>query len=93
MENTIRQFPFQSISLFRPSMLLGKREKFRRGDSMLQLSMKLFSLLLFGPLKKYHAIKAGDVARAMIAESKGNSSGVNIFEYEQIKRLINQVLC
>jgi len=87
MENRIRQFPFESISFFRPSLLLGKRNKLRRGESILQLSMTFFSLLLFGHLKKYHAIKAKDVSRAMIAESKRNSTGVNIFEYEQIKRL------
>ena len=89
MENTIRQFPFESISFFRPSMLLGKRNKLRHGDNMLQLCMTFFSLLLFGTLKKYHAIKAKDVAKAMIAESKRNSSGVKFFEYKQIKRSVN----
>jgi uncharacterized protein YbjT (DUF2867 family) len=89
IENTIRQFPFESISFFRPSMLLGKRNKVRYGENMLQLSMKFFSLLLFGSLKKYHAIKAKDVAKAMIAESKRNSTGVKFYEYQQMKQLIN----
>ena len=89
MENTIRQFPFESISFFRPSMLLGKRNKLRHGDNILQSGMKFLSRLFFGPLKKYHAIKAKDVAKAMIAQSKRNSTGVNIFEYQQLKSLIN----
>ncbi len=88
VENTIRQFTFESISFFRPSMLLGKRNKLRHGDTVLQLLMKIFSMFLFGPLKKYHAIEAKDVAKAMIAESKRDSTGVNIYEYEQIKRSI-----
>ncbi len=66
-------------------MLLGKRNTIRHGDTVLQLMMKFFSMFLFGPLKKYHAIEAKNVAKAMIAESKRDSTGVNIYEYEQIK--------
>jgi uncharacterized protein YbjT (DUF2867 family) len=89
VENTIRQFPFESISLFRPSMLLGERNTIRRGDTILQLVMNFFSMFLFGSLRKYHAIEAKDVAKAMVAESKRGGTGVNVYEYEQIKNLIS----
>ena len=83
-ENAIRQFAFESIYFFRPSMLLGERKELRRGEKILQTSMKIVSLLLFGSLKKYHAINAKDVARAMIKESKQNNPGVHYFEYSEI---------
>ena len=50
--------------------------------------MKIVSLLLFGPFKKYHAINAKDVARAMVNESKQNNPGVHYFEYPEIMKLI-----
>ncbi len=53
--------------------------------------MKILSLFFFGPLKKYHAIEAKDVAKAMVAESKREGIGVNIYEYEQIKRSVNSL--
>jgi UDP-N-acetylenolpyruvoylglucosamine reductase len=84
LENTIRQFPFESISLFRPSMLLGERNTIRRGDTILQLVMNFFSMLLFGSLRKYHAIEAKDVAKAMVAESKRGGTGVNVYEYDSL---------
>ena len=80
-ENAIRQFAFQSICFFRPSTLLGERKELRRGEKILQTGMKVLSLLLFGSLKKYHAINARDVARAMVKESKQNNPGVHYFEY------------
>ncbi len=83
-ENAIRRFAFESICFFRPSMLLGERKELRRGEKILQTSMKLFSLLLFGSLKKYHAINARDVAIAMVKESKQNNPGVHYFEYREI---------
>jgi uncharacterized protein YbjT (DUF2867 family) len=83
-ENAIRQFAFESICFFRPSMLLGERKESRRGEKLLQTVMKVLSLLLFGSLKKYHAIHARDVARAMVKESKQNNPGVHYFEYREI---------
>lgn len=88
-ENALKQFSFESISFFRPSMLLGKREELRSGEKILQTSMKIVSSLLFGSLKKYHAINAKDVARAMVKESKQNDTGVHYFEYAEIMNLIS----
>lgn len=89
-ENAISQFKFESICFFRPSMLLGERKELRRGEKILQTGMKVLSLLLFGSLKKYHAINARDVAAAMVKESKQNNPGVHYFEYPEI---MNLVLC
>lgn len=87
-ENDIKQFPFDTISILRPSMLLGKRKESRPAEKIGQILMQAFSFTFIGSLKKYHPIKAKDVARAMIAESKQSHSGVQILEYEEIMKLI-----
>ena len=87
-EDAVKQFSFDSISIFRPSMLLGKRYEYRPFESLLQGSIKLVSFFLFGSLKKYHSIYAKDVAKAMIAESKKTNAGLHIIEYQEILELI-----
>jgi uncharacterized protein YbjT (DUF2867 family) len=88
-EDALKDFEFYSISIFRPGQLLGKRNEQRRGEEILQAATKFLSRFLFGSLKKYHSIKAEDVARAMIAESKKVKPGIHILEYKEMKALIN----
>lgn len=87
MENKLKQFPFERISIFRPSILLGNRKETRPGEKMMQGVLKIVSLLLVGPLRKYRAIDASDVAKAMINQSKKNGQGIHIFEYPDMIRL------
>jgi hypothetical protein len=53
-------------------------------DLLAQTLMDLFSFIFLGPLRKYHAIGANTVAKAMIYESKKNKKGICYFDYEQI---------
>jgi hypothetical protein len=68
-------------------MLLGKRNEPRPAERMAQFFMQTLSFLFTGPLKKYHPVKAKEVAKAMIAESKQNHRGIHIFEYKEIIEL------
>lgn len=87
-EDTVKQLPFNSISIFRPSMLLGKRNEHRPFENILQGSIKLISSFLWGSLQKYHSIYAIGVAKAMIAESKKTNAGLHIIEYKEMMELI-----
>lgn len=87
-ENAVKQFAFDTISIFRPSMLLGKRKERRPAEKIGQVLMQVFSFMLIGSLNKYHPIKARDVAKAMIAESKQTQPGIHIPEYKEIMKLI-----
>jgi len=86
-ENTLKQFSFQSISIFRPSVLLGNRKEIRPGEKIMQVIMKLISFLLIGSLKKYRAIDASKVAKAMVNQSKKNESGIHILDYTEMMKL------
>ncbi|MEO5782888.1 MAG: NAD(P)H-binding protein [Ginsengibacter sp.] len=87
MEKDIKQFPFKSISIFRPSILLGKRNESRPGEKIGQVFMQAFSFLLIGAIKKYRPVKAEDVAKAMIAQSKKEELGIHILEYHEMEQL------
>lgn len=88
MENSLKEFSYDTISIFRPGQLLGERNEYRRGEKILQATTKFMSHLLFGSLKKYHSIAAKDVAKAMIAESKKAERGIHILEYDEMMQLI-----
>jgi uncharacterized protein YbjT (DUF2867 family) len=84
IENALKEFSFNSISIFRPGQLLGKRNEYRRGEVFLQGITTFMSHLLFGSLIKYHSIEAKYVAKAMIEQSKQKNSGVQILEYKEM---------
>jgi len=68
----------------RPSFLLGDRKEFRIGEVIGKPLMRLFS---FAVPKRYKAINAKDVAKAMATIAKKKEDGVFIYEYDQIKEL------
>jgi uncharacterized protein YbjT (DUF2867 family) len=87
VEEAVQKFPIESISIFRPSMLLGIRKEFRLGERIAQSAMKLVAPLFAGKWKKYKAIEARDVAAAMVEASKQNKAGPTIYGYDEMKRL------
>ncbi len=76
MEEEVLKFNIPKIHFFRPSMLLGKREEFRTGEELGKMVMKIFNPLMIGSLRKYKAIPAEVVARAMIKTAAENSPKV-----------------
>jgi uncharacterized protein YbjT (DUF2867 family) len=87
-ENAIELFSsIGAIHFFQPSLLLGRRNEQRTGEKMGQYIMPVFSFLLAGPFKKYRAIAAEEVARAMLAVAKTNRLGVHRYRYSEIKEL------
>lgn len=84
-ENDIKQYDFDTISIFRPSILLGKRNESRPAEGIAQFFMQSLSFLFIGAFKKYHPVKASVVAKAMIRESKNNHRGIFILDYKEIE--------
>ena len=65
-ENDLRALGLRRLSILRPSLLLGPRDESRPGEFLAQKVMPLFNFALPGGLRKYRAIAAKDVARAMV---------------------------
>lgn len=90
VEEAIQKFPLNSISLFRPSMLLGDRKDVRFGERIGQAGIKIIAPFLAGSWNKYKPVQAKDVASAMLQASKQNNPGIKIYEYPDIKKLLQR---
>ncbi len=78
MEAALRALEFPSLQIIRPSLLLGERPDNRPGEALGQKLAPLLNRLLCGPLQRYRAISAGDVASAMIELGKNATPGQRI---------------
>lgn len=86
-ERDISALPFSkksSIHFLRPSLLLGDRKEFRFGERLAILTTPLFNWLMAGPLKRYKAISATQVAASMIRFTHHPHPGVHIHENEDL---------
>ena len=81
IENSIMHLALKSCLIFRPSLLLGKRNEFRFGEIIAQKIMPLFSFLM---KSNYKPIKATDVAKSIVSESKKVSQGNKIYHYSEM---------
>ena len=87
-ENKIKQFPYVGIGIFRPSILNGNRKENRIVERIAQTAMDLLSFLLLGPLKKFRAIGANNVAKAMLQASKKQTPGIHYYQYADMMHLV-----
>jgi len=85
VEDKISSMSIPSISIFRPSMLLGNRQESRPMESIAQVMSKGLSFLFPG---KFKPIAAENVAKAMIAASKLDKPGFHIYHFKDMMALI-----
>jgi len=82
IDEAVAELNLNSTCVFRPSVLLGKRNESRPGEKILQFVMPLLDFMIPSDSK---AIKAKDVAKSMLNNSKNYDSGFHVFQYNQIK--------
>ena len=74
------------LAIVRPAMLLGDRQPPRRSEQFFQAIYPLLKPLLVGRLRRWRAIEAGQVARAMITLSR-QPAGCEVVENERLLQL------
>ena len=82
IDEAVTELNLTSTSIFRPSVLLGKRNESRPGEKIMQLVMPLLDFMI---PSKSKAIRAKDVAKSMFNTSKNYKSGLHIYHYNEIK--------
>ncbi len=85
-EDDLKKIGLKSLHIYEPSLLIGRRKKSRPVERMATFIMKIIGPLLIGRLKKYRAIQASDVAKAMYKQSLKNKRGVFIYASDKIKQ-------
>ena len=77
--------PFEMAGMLRPSFLLGERKEFRLGERVGIPLARLFSFLLFGPMRIYRPIEAQTVAAAMVGAALHAPPGRHIWHYDAMR--------
>jgi uncharacterized protein YbjT (DUF2867 family) len=86
-EDAIAAAGIPSVSIFRPSMLMGKRNESRPAE---EIAKVLSSPLSFLFPAKYRPVKGLDVAMAMVAAAKANVKGFRVYHYSEMMDLIRK---
>lgn len=87
-EAALQVLGFGTLAVFRPGLLLGKRPRFRLGERLSAAVLWLLEPLMFGRLRKYRAIGAATVARAMLRASFGRpEQGLLVYLSDEIQDL------
>ena len=90
IQDFLKECKFESVSVLQPSLLLGDRKEFRLGEKIGAFFMKTLSFMFLGNLKKYKAIEAKTVAKAMLVIAQKNNSGFKIYESDVIQEIGNE---
>ena len=87
-EAALEVLGFSTLGIFRPSLLLGRRARFRLGERLLAVLLWIAEPMLVGRLRKYRAIEAVVVARAMMRCSFGQPGrGTLVYPSDEIQDL------
>lgn len=89
LEADLKQLGLPALYIFQPSLLLGKRNEFRFGETFAALLSKLLPFLFVGALKKYTPIQARTVASGMYNAAHLSNSGTITYQSDRIRQLAN----
>jgi uncharacterized protein YbjT (DUF2867 family) len=84
VEEAIRAVNFESLHIFRPSLLLGERQEKRAGEGAATFFYRFFGFLI---PKKYKAIDSAKVARAMLHFASQEQKGTYVHESKNLQGL------
>ena len=89
-EAVLKNLNFSCLTIIRPSLMLGYRNKFRLGEFIGQLIFKNLSFLFQGSLKQYRAIDSKNVAKAMVYISKNDFKDI-YFDSSNLENLSKKI--
>jgi len=84
MESAMKEIGFESLSILRPSLIRGNRNEKRFGEDFAKVMMKLFDLILIGPMKNYQSIQAKDIAKSLVKKVIEGIPGFHIYKSGRI---------
>lgn len=77
IEDTLKKLGYETLLIFRPSLLVGHRSESRFGEKIGESLSKFFKPLIPA---KYQAIEAEKVAKAMVVITSSNVKGTLVYE-------------
>lgn len=89
MEDQVMNSGVDTIHIFRPGLILGKRKEYRGPEQTAQSVMPYINKLLWGKLKAYRSISATDIAQSMVNAANKEEARTKVYEFEEIKKELN----
>lgn len=86
-EDAVRAQALDGVVILRPSLILGDRAERRTAEDLAQRIAPVMNRLLIGPLRRYRAVRADVIARAMARMAKESAPGVRVVESDEIQRM------
>lgn len=87
LERDLEAIHFEATHVFRPAVLLGRREETRGGEQWAARLSLAFEWMMVGGLSKYRPMPAGVLAASMAAAGERGEPGRHVHHYHQIVRL------
>lgn len=87
IEDAIQEIGFDRLDILRPGLLLGERAEHRPGEALARAFAPLVNQAMVGKLRRYRAIDADAVARAIVRLLEFDAPGRFVHEYESIHEL------
>lgn len=87
LETALKQLQLNSLTIFRPSLLLGDRQEFRLGEGLAASVSKVCPFVFKGPLKKYKPVQGKMVAEAMYICALQDKKGINSVASHEIEQI------
>jgi uncharacterized protein YbjT (DUF2867 family) len=87
LEDGLKAFGFQRLSLFEPSMILTPGNRYGFSQGLLLSVMPLLTPLLAGGLRKYRGVPVDVLGRAMARNLITQGSGVEILRWDDFQQL------
>jgi uncharacterized protein YbjT (DUF2867 family) len=85
MENSINALEFESLTIIRPSFLLGERKEFRLMEKISTPIIRFLGLFFVGKMKKYKGVHAKQVAKSLTEATIEARKGKKIIESNEIQ--------
>ena len=82
LEEKVQQLPFERISIFQPSLLLGKRPEVRLGEKLGALLLPVLCTL--PGLRRYRPIRGEEVAAKMVRVSRQPGASREWFKLDEL---------
>lgn len=87
VERDVAEVGYECLEVFRPSMLLGRREQRRRREAVAMGLTRAVTPLLAGRLRAYRPVEADRVAAAMLAALHRGEPGTHVRTFDDIDQL------
>jgi uncharacterized protein YbjT (DUF2867 family) len=84
LEQAVQKLPYRSVSIFRPSLILGQRHERRFAEQASKIIAAIFS---FAIPERYKPVQAADIANAILKVAGEDRTGIRIIESDEITRI------